>query len=141
MGTKPPLQEGDKLLARSPVSLTNTLATTANGGSPQLPMVVRHNCQWWFATTANGGSPQLPMVVRHNCQWWFATTANGGQDYIYNALTQENRENSKRTIVAVRVHSKSATHRRPGQKHRTANYHSVHQRWLLPNQVRTAVHS
>ena len=29
---KPPLQEGDKLLARSPVSLTNTLATTANGG-------------------------------------------------------------------------------------------------------------
>jgi len=32
MGTKPLLQEGDKLLARSPVSLTNTLATTASGG-------------------------------------------------------------------------------------------------------------
>ena len=32
MGAKPPLQEGNKLLARSPFSLTNTLATTANGG-------------------------------------------------------------------------------------------------------------
>jgi len=32
MGTKPLLQEGDKMLARTPVSLTNTLATTANSG-------------------------------------------------------------------------------------------------------------
>jgi len=78
MGTKPPLQEGDKLLARSPVSLTNTLATTANGG----------------------------------------------QDYIHNAHTQENHENSKRTIVVARVHSASATHRCTSQKHRTINYDS-----------------
>ena len=57
---KPPLQEGDKPLARSPVSLTNTLATTANGG----------------------------------------------QDYIQNAQTQENHENSKRTILAPRAHQR-----------------------------------
>ena len=95
MGTKPPLQEGDKLLARSPVSLTNTLATTANGG----------------------------------------------QDYIHNAQTQENHENSKRTIVASRVHSESATHRRTRRKHRAANFDSAHQRWLMSKQVSTTVYS
>jgi len=89
MGTKPLLQEGDKLLARSPVSLTNTLATTASGG----------------------------------------------QDYIHNAQTQENHENRKRTIVAPRVHSESATHRRTSQKHRAANFDSAHRRWLLSKQV------
>ena len=82
MGTKPPLQEGNKLLARSPVSLTNTLSTTANGG----------------------------------------------QDYIHNAQTHENHENSKRTIVAPRVYSESATHRFTSQKHRAANYDSAHRR-------------
>jgi len=76
MGTKPPLQEGDKLLARTPVSLTNT----------------------------------------------FATTANGGQDCIHNALTQENRENSKRTIAAPRaikkqLKSQGSTHRKLFRKH------------------------
>jgi len=95
MGTKPPLQEGDKLLARSPVSLTNTLATTATGG----------------------------------------------QDYIYNALVQEDRENSKGTIVALRVHSESATNRHTGPKHRAANYASAHQRWLLSKLVSTTAYS
>jgi len=94
MGTKPPLQEGDKLLARTPVSFTNTLATTANGG----------------------------------------------QDYIRNALTQESHENNKRTTVAPRVHSESATHRRTSQKHRAANFDSAHRRWLLSKQVSTTVY-
>ena len=91
---KPPLQEGDKLLALSPVSLTNTLATTANGG----------------------------------------------QDYIHNAQTQENHENSKRTFVAPRVYSESATHRCTSQEHRVANYDSAHRRWLLSKQVSTTVY-
>jgi len=63
MAPKPPLQEGGKLLVRTPVSLTNTLATTANGG----------------------------------------------QDYFHNAMTQENRGDSKGTIAASRVHSGCAT--------------------------------
>ena len=94
MCTKPPLQEGDKLLARTPVSLTNTLATTANGG----------------------------------------------QDY-NNAHTQESHENSKRTIVAPRVHSESATHRCTSQEHRAVNHSSAHRRWLLSKQVTTTVYS
>jgi len=91
MGNKPWLQEGDKLLARTPVSLTNTLATTANGG----------------------------------------------QDYIHNGQTQENHENSNRTIVVPRVHRESATHIRTSQKHGAANYYSAHRRWLLSKQVST----
>ena len=65
------------------------------------------------------------------------TIANSGRDYIYNALTQENHENSKGTIVAPRVHSESAAHRRTGQKHKAANYDSAHQRWLMSKQVST----
>jgi len=55
-----------------------------------------------------------------------ATTANGGQGYIYNALSREDRENSKGTIVAPWVHSESATCRCIGQNHRAANYDSAH---------------
>jgi len=70
-----------------------------------------------------------PVSLTHT----LATTARGGQDYIYNAMTQENRENSKGTIVAPRVHSESATHRRTSQKHRAANYDSAHQLGYCPS--------
>ena len=52
------------------------------------------------------------------------TFTTSGQDYIHNAQTQ-NHEISKRTIVAPRVYSESATHRRTSQKHRTANQCSL----------------
>ena len=95
MGTRTAVTGGGKLLARTPVSSANALATTATGG----------------------------------------------QDYIYNALIQEDRENSKGTIVALRVHSESATNRHTGPKHRAANYASAHQRWLLSKLVSTTAYS
>ena len=63
----------------------------------------------------NGWAPEPPLQGVGNTQTpvssanTVATTANGDQDYIFNALTQENRENSKGTIVAPQVHSESAT--------------------------------
>ena len=101
----------------------------------------------WFETLCNGWAQKPPLqegdklLANSRLVDKHATTANGGQHYIHNAQTQENHENSKRTIVAPRVRSESATHRRTSQKHRAANYDSANRRWLLSKQVSTTVYS
>ena len=115
-------------------------------------------------TAVTGGGKLLARTPVSSANT-LTTTATGGQDYIHNALIQEDRENSKGTIVALRVHSESAnlqhtatpvcntqahrsktqsesaTNRHTGQKHRAANYASAHQRWLLSKLVSTTAYS
>jgi len=58
-------------------------------------------------TAVTGGGKLLARTPVSSANT-LTTTATGGQDYIHNALIQEDRENSKGTIVALRVHSESA---------------------------------
>jgi len=77
MWTKPPLQEGDKLLARTPVSLTNTLATTANGGQDYNNAHTQesHEKQWKDSCSSSGAqricNTQAHQSKTQSCQLRF----------------------------------------------------------------------
>jgi len=96
------------------------------------------SCNGWSPELSLQEVGKLPTRTHVSYANTLATNANCGQDYMYNALSLESRGNS---MVAPRVHSESATHRRTGQKRRATNCDSAHKRWLMFKRVSTTVYS